>query len=284
MGEPGQRRPHQAGVPAVAVAQKARQAAIDQQHRHLTLGGFVQRCGAQFALGEDRDLGPPVVKEGARFGRAVGGRGLQDHPGARQGRNRRRQHHGHPVLVDQTPGQGQHRADLIATRRVQPDQPPRRPGRPHAAAAACQVAPLAQVVQLQAKRGRHGLGAKFLGRRGGLRLVAQAVDMRDEIPHVGVVDGALRLGLPGGMGAGIIGEHADDVDLIRVLEDGLVGRDKLAAENQMQALGHGAGVRLIMQTARYSFRRAGERARRGGNACVADRLSPHWRRARRAPD
>jgi hypothetical protein len=45
---------------------------------------------------------------------------------------------------------------------------------------------------------------------------AGAVD--DEVAHLGVVDSHLRLGLPGRVGGGIVGKHADDFDLVEVLE------------------------------------------------------------------
>ena len=44
------------------------------------------------------------------------------------------------------------------------------------------------------------LGTTFQGESKFRRLVAQAVDVRDVVPHVRVIDGALRFGLPGGVG------------------------------------------------------------------------------------
>ena len=44
------------------------------------------------------------------------------------------------------------------------------------------------------------------------------MQMDDEVPHVGVVDSLLRLGLPCDIRAGIVWKHADDVDFLEVLE------------------------------------------------------------------
>ena len=37
-----------------------------------------------------------------------------------------------------------------------------------------------------------------------------------KIAHLGVVDGALRLGLPGRIGAGIVGKNAHNVEVVEV--------------------------------------------------------------------
>jgi len=42
-----------------------------------------------------------------------------------------------------------------------------------------------------------------------------------------VVDGLLRLGLPGDMGGRIVGVDADDLDLIEILEDVVFEIDQL---------------------------------------------------------
>ena len=62
--------------------------------------------------------------------------------------------------------------------------------------------------------------------------------MRDEIARMRVVDRALGVGLPRVIGAGIIGEHADDVDVFDILERVLGRVDQLAAKDKVQALGH----------------------------------------------
>ena len=49
--------------------------------------------------------------------------------------------------------------------------------------------------------------------------IAQAMDMGDEVPHVRVVHGSLGFGLPRCISTVIIGEHADDVDVVNVFED-----------------------------------------------------------------
>src|ERR1700732_2811133 len=48
--------------------------------------------------------------------------------------------------------------------------------------------------------------------------VEQPVEMDDEIAHLRVVDRALRLGPPGGVGRRIIRIEADDLDVVQVLE------------------------------------------------------------------
>src|SRR3989344_5596580 len=54
----------------------------------------------------------------------------------------------------------------------------------------------------------------------------------DEIAHVSVVDGVLRLGLPGHIGGGIVRVDADDLDLVEVLEFGAVQLGEFAAEHE----------------------------------------------------
>jgi len=46
--------------------------------------------------------------------------------------------------------------------------------------------------------------------------------MGDEIAHIGVIDARLGFHPPGRIGGGIIGEKADDIDLVEVAELGLV--------------------------------------------------------------
>ena len=58
--------------------------------------------------------------------------------------------------------------------------------------------------------------------------------MNDEIAHVGVVDSVLRLGLPGDISASIIGEDANHVDLVEVLEFATAEFGEFAAKNEMQ--------------------------------------------------
>ena len=62
--------------------------------------------------------------------------------------------------------------------------------------------------------------------------------MGDEIAHVGVVDGALRLGFPGVIGGLIIGEDSDDVEIVDIAECGARGVHKFAAEDKVKSL-HG---------------------------------------------
>ena len=48
--------------------------------------------------------------------------------------------------------------------------------------------------------------------------VEQPVEVNDEIAHVGIVHGLLRLCLPGRVGGGVIGIDADDVQLVEIPE------------------------------------------------------------------
>ena len=58
----------------------------------------------------------------------------------------------------------------------------------------------------------------------------------DEIARLRAVDRRLRLGAPGPLGAGVIGEEADDVELVGIAEFVAVERFQFAAEHQVQAL------------------------------------------------
>src|SRR5262245_37854419 len=72
-------------------------------------------------------------------------------------------------------------------------------------------------------------------RRRGLR-IEQPMQVNDKIAHLRIVDGHLRLGLPGRVGAGIVRENADDVELVEILELGAVEPAQLAAEYKMKQL------------------------------------------------
>ena len=60
--------------------------------------------------------------------------------------------------------------------------------------------------------------------------------MNDEIPHLRVVYGLLRLGTPGGVGARIVRKHANDIDLAEILELDVVKACKFAAQDKMKKL------------------------------------------------
>ena len=62
--------------------------------------------------------------------------------------------------------------------------------------------------------------------------------MRDKVPHMGVINCALGLGLPRGMGGVVIGENADNMDIIRVAKCCFGRVDQFAAENKVQSLCH----------------------------------------------
>ncbi len=60
----------------------------------------------------------------------------------------------------------------------------------------------------------------------------------DVEPHMGIVDGALCLGLPGVICRGVIGEYADDLDIFDILEHVLGRIDQLSAKDEVKALRH----------------------------------------------
>src|SRR5687767_12102370 len=62
------------------------------------------------------------------------------------------------------------------------------------------------------------------------------MQMHDEISHLCVVDGLLRLRFPGAVGRRVIRKHADHLDFRQVLEFDAVDLRELAAENEMQQL------------------------------------------------
>src|SRR5918996_4864342 len=69
--------------------------------------------------------------------------------------------------------------------------------------------------------------------------VEQAVQVDDEIAHMGVVDGLLRRRLPGRVRRLVVRIDADDVELVEIDELGPARVLELAAEHQMQELlGH----------------------------------------------
>ena len=66
--------------------------------------------------------------------------------------------------------------------------------------------------------------------------IEQPVQMHDEIAHVGIVDGRLRLRLPRRIGGRIVGKYADDFHLIEVLEDVVFEIGQFAADDEMKKL------------------------------------------------
>src|ERR1700726_4798005 len=74
------------------------------------------------------------------------------------------------------------------------------------------------------------------GRLRVLTWIEQPVEMDHEIAHVGVVHGLLRLGLPGRVGGGVIGKHADDFHLVEILERGARKIGQFAADHEMEQL------------------------------------------------
>jgi hypothetical protein len=67
-----------------------------------------------------------------------------------------------------------------------------------------------------------------------LTWIEQPVEVNHEVAHVGVVHGLLRLRFPGRVCGCVIGLHADDLDLIEVLERGVFEIGQLAADDEMK--------------------------------------------------
>src|SRR6056297_1567261 len=80
--------------------------------------------------------------------------------------------------------------------------------------------------------------AEFFGWRCLNALVAQAVQMGDEIAHMSIVHRALRFGLPCVIGRFVVGKDANDMEVVHVLEHVLSGVGQFAPENKVQALSH----------------------------------------------
>src|SRR3984957_661580 len=121
----------------------------------------------------------------------------------------------------------------------------------------------------------------------------QTMQMDDVITYLRVVDRRLRLGAPGALGAGVVGEEADDIELLGIAEFVALKRFQLAAEHQVQALrlrfvlglrirrGHGSH---FLEDARSSAARRGGLCLRGGENASIRKPPPvslpkrRWRR------
>ena len=66
--------------------------------------------------------------------------------------------------------------------------------------------------------------------------VEQPVEVNHEVAHVGVVHGLLRLRLPGRVSGRVIRIHADDLDLVEVLEGDVFEIGQFAADDEMKQL------------------------------------------------
>ena len=87
--------------------------------------------------------------------------------------------------------------------------------------------------------------------------IEQAMQVNDEIAHMSVVHGALRGALPGPVGAGIIGEDTDDIEVGRIAEIRPFQILKFAAEHKMEKLmGHAHYLGSLLR--RRSLARAGQ--------------------------
>ncbi len=142
---------------------------------------------------------------------------------------------------------GQARFVGILARKPGADQPMRQR---HAAFGRCEV-----------KRQGEGIAAQCWPAVGPvLVLVMQPVQMRDVIAHMGIVDRALRLGLPHLMRLGVARIHADKVNLGQIPKLGRLRIDQFAAVDEVEELGHGLGSGVGV-AARMAWRVASALAR-----------------------
>ena len=74
------------------------------------------------------------------------------------------------------------------------------------------------------------------GGLGVLTGVEQPVEVNDEVPHMGIVDGLLRLRLPGRESRCVVRIHADDLDLVEILESRVFEIGQFAADDEMKQL------------------------------------------------
>ena len=89
----------------------------------------------------------------------------------------------------------------------------------------------------------------FRSARGGRRVgIEQPVQMDDEIAHLRIVDGLLRLGLPGRVGGGVVRIDADDVELVEILELGVVERGSVRRRTRDGAIASAGGFAAIAKS------------------------------------
>ena len=86
--------------------------------------------------------------------------------------------------------------------------------------------------------------------------IEEAVQLHDEIAHMGVVDRRMRFRLPGGERGVIVGIDADDVEFRRIAEGDALQVDELAPENEMKRL-----FRAVAQCSRFAHMTPFETAR-----------------------
>src|SRR5262245_1752211 len=77
--------------------------------------------------------------------------------------------------------------------------------------------------------------------------VQEPMHVDDEVPHVGVVDGLLGLGLPGDVSRRVVWKDSNDVELVEVLELEVAETLEFAAEGEMEQLlvVHGKSFALV---------------------------------------
>src|SRR3954447_23618123 len=99
------------------------------------------------------------------------------------------------------------------------------------------------------------------------------MQVHDEVTHMGIVDGLLRLRLPGRIGAGIVRIDADDIEFAQVAEFGTAGIVQFAAENEMRQLlvgsGHNSSVSAQANSGMRSRNNASRATWRAGPAATS---------------
>ncbi len=101
--------------------------------------------------------------------------------------------------------------------------------------------------------------------------IEQPVQVDDEIAHLGVVDGLLRLRLPGRIGGGIVRIDADDVELVEILEFGAVELASARRRRRDGAVACWVGSAIASSSAMQRARRR-DVTPSANSVCVADEI------------
>src|SRR5207253_409793 len=109
--------------------------------------------------------------------------------------------------------------------------------------------------------------------------IEQAVQMHDEVAHVGVVDRLLRFRLPGSISGGVVGINADDIQLAEIAELDAVQIRELTTEYEVEQLSR---LALLRHSSRSLLSRSARLAKRFSPAVanrhirsVSDRSEEH---------
>lgn len=244
-----------------------RKAPVDQNLRNVAPSEFDDRHRPDFRFGDDRQIRLPVFEEAAHRRLEIERHILMDDGGAqtlggdaRRGRGPGGQDHGDAAAADFLDQRGD-RNRFPNTGRMKPDERPRRARRTRMAVAFAPPGRILLALRRPHRQVGHDEGvdrraepaiagqrkpcAQAAHERSPLAAltktsimfrIEQPVHVNDEITHMGVVDRHLRLGLPGNVGALVIGEDTDDVEVVEITELHVGERRQLAAEDKVQEL------------------------------------------------